>query len=323
MTSESTPFFQSIVFLQNQIVEETQKVFTDKILRWDYKQISLPFDDYKSKIFCAQCISYNTSRMNDYFLSNPYLLDKEEMHEYGEDCRIIYCTMLTLALSYYQPLLASLNIIDDCNSLLNSYPEVSQAKGLDLESLRKFRNYLIIALAVIPASTNKWLLIRVCERLDGSNTIHRSGRGETPATKARLTIYVKETSIMKQMGAPFTLQKGGIFSSNNVMIVPLFSIESTQHADTRNNRTNSFHLPVIEDYFPRMKKRPAIEMEVEESRVINDNSYEERNILLDFDREIFMNDWGIEFSPQLRKRKYSFDSIDCSQEQMQLLLNML
>jgi hypothetical protein len=86
--------------------------------------------------------------------------------------------------------------------LLEHYPQLktqlnaSKPEELkELQHLLRFRNYMVLALMLIPAKGNKTFLIRVLERLEGSNATYITGSGQKPAVTRRTDIYHQESGI--------------------------------------------------------------------------------------------------------------------------------
>jgi hypothetical protein len=86
--------------------------------------------------------------------------------------------------------------------LIEHYPQfktqLSPSKPEELKELQhllRFRNYMVLALMLIPAKGNKTFLIRVLERLEGSNATYITGSGQKPAVTRRTDIYHQESGI--------------------------------------------------------------------------------------------------------------------------------
>ncbi len=82
---------------------------------------------------------------------------------------------------------------------LQYYPEYDSLRNStvlddrkELEYLLNFRNYMAIALLIITAKSNKLFLLKVIERLEGSNNEYITGSGQKPSTTRRLDIYKRE-----------------------------------------------------------------------------------------------------------------------------------
>jgi hypothetical protein len=68
----------------------------------------------------------------------------------------------------------------------------------ELGYLLKFRNYMIVALMLIPAKGNKTFLLRIIERLEGSGNEYILGSGQKTAVTRRCDIYHQESKIEVQ-----------------------------------------------------------------------------------------------------------------------------
>lgn len=87
----------------------------------------------------------------------------------------------------------------DISELLRNYPEYAPLQHStviddvkELDYLLNFRNYMAVALLIVPAKSNKLFLLKVLERLEGSNNEYITGSGQKPATTRRLDIYKRE-----------------------------------------------------------------------------------------------------------------------------------
>jgi hypothetical protein len=62
----------------------------------------------------------------------------------------------------------------------------------ELEYLLRFFNYCRVAMPIIPAASNKHLLLKVLERLEGSNNHYVTGGGSKPSTNRRMRLIEEE-----------------------------------------------------------------------------------------------------------------------------------
>lgn len=89
------------------------------------------------------------------------------------------------------------------DELLQAYPSFAQevrelgpVEGKrELNYLLTFRNYMVAALLLLPAKENKIVLLRVLERLEGSNEQYITGTGQKASTTRRCLIYHQESGV--------------------------------------------------------------------------------------------------------------------------------
>jgi hypothetical protein len=93
----------------------------------------------------------------------------------------------------------------------------------ELQYLLNYRNYLRIALQIIPARLNKQLLLKVASRLEGSKNEYITGGGQKIAVTRRVDIYEKEGNVTKSakpknkdnLKNNVFLQQQGLLAMNN------------------------------------------------------------------------------------------------------------
>eukprot|EP01040_Poterioochromonas_malhamensis_P011953 gene11953-13041_t len=76
--------------------------------------------------------------------------------------------------------------------LQQQYPKPDE-RIKELQYLLYFRNYMIIALMLIPAKSNKTFLLKVVERLEGSGKEYITGTGQKPTVNRRMDIFHQES----------------------------------------------------------------------------------------------------------------------------------
>eukprot|EP01038_Epipyxis_sp_PR26KG_P010003 gene10003-13458_t len=159
----------------------------------------------------------------------------EEQKAILAQIKLIFYTSYVLIKSYHS---SSKNLTyNTMEQLLNDYgdkPEFGELLNYgddhpELEYILKFRNYMKIALTIIPARLNKSTLIRIGARLEGSQTEYVTGGGQTSACTRRVIIYEKEGRIIADKrppraprAAPNTVtdkSKGKKLPSNKLKIV--------------------------------------------------------------------------------------------------------
>lgn len=96
------------------------------------------------------------------------------------------------------------DIFQTQQELTDAYPSFAEAKLDDneLELLLSFRNYMKVALHIIPAKLNKKLLIGICALLEGSRKVYVTGGAQVAATSRRVKIYEDESNIKPMPRAP-------------------------------------------------------------------------------------------------------------------------
>eukprot|EP00981_Chlorochromonas_danica_P000020 scaffold19_cov172-Ochromonas_danica.AAC.2 len=84
---------------------------------------------------------------------------------------------------------------DEVSALLEHYPEFAQVDKTEQGYLLAFRNYLALALTFVPAKNNKIFLLKVIERLEGSNNEYVTGSGQKAEVTRRVSIYEIEGNV--------------------------------------------------------------------------------------------------------------------------------
>ena len=91
----------------------------------------------------------------------------------------------------------NVNLLDDTEALFHDYPFLAdelnqQTDKKELNYLLQFLNFIRIAMPIIPAASNKHLLLKIVERLEGSNQHYVTGGGMKPATRRRMRLIEEE-----------------------------------------------------------------------------------------------------------------------------------
>ena len=91
------------------------------------------------------------------------------------------------------------DLVPNINALLVVHPFLLEELKLgehkdqkELGYLHMFLNYIRIALPIIPAASNKHLLLKIIERLEGSNNHYVCGGGMKPAVRRRIRLIETE-----------------------------------------------------------------------------------------------------------------------------------
>jgi hypothetical protein len=90
-----------------------------------------------------------------------------------------------------------IQLVPDVKSMIELYPELGteldeQVDKKELGYLLTFLNYARIAMPIIPANSNKHLLLKILERLEGSNNHYVTGGGSKPSTNRRMHLIEME-----------------------------------------------------------------------------------------------------------------------------------
>jgi hypothetical protein len=140
--------------------------------------------------------------------------------------QIILKTTYVLVLSYSPEFEASK--YHSIGEFLQHYPEFDKEDSEELHYLLNFRNYLKIALQIVPARLNKQLLVKIAARLEGSGNEYITGGGQKPAVTRRCQIYEKEGNVSKinkpkskdKIATSVAQQQAQIFGGNNPLQQP-------------------------------------------------------------------------------------------------------
>jgi hypothetical protein len=85
----------------------------------------------------------------------------------------------------------------DIDTFIQNYPQYASEERQELDYLLNYRNYLRIALEIIPARLNKQLLLKIASRLEGSNNEYITGGGQKPCVTRRVEIYEREGNVAR------------------------------------------------------------------------------------------------------------------------------
>jgi hypothetical protein len=131
----------------------------------------------------------------------------KDQKEVLEKIRVI----LTAAAVYlcYLSCPSHVKIISTIDELFEDYPSFAEQLNVndpidkkELDYLVKFRNFMVIGITLVQAKGNKLFLLRVVERLEGSNNEYITGTGQKPTVNRRVAIFHQESevTIVKKAG---------------------------------------------------------------------------------------------------------------------------
>lgn len=85
--------------------------------------------------------------------------------------------------------------------LSSAYPDLMEDVDPDVDEqevkyLLLYRNYMMLALRLVPAKGNKLFLLRIMERLEGSNEQYITGTGQKRTVTRRVSIYQREGDVI-------------------------------------------------------------------------------------------------------------------------------
>lgn len=138
---------------------------------------------------------------------NVHSFQTKEQKDILEKIRIILTAAAVYLCSLSKP--THVSILESIEALLEEYPhflnDLDRTNPLDVQELNyllKFRNYMVIAIKLVQAKGNKLFLLRVVERLEGSNNEYITGTGQKPTVSRRVEIFHRESevTIVKKLG---------------------------------------------------------------------------------------------------------------------------
>ncbi len=125
----------------------------------------------------------------------------------------------------------------DISELLRDFESFSTVDDKkELQFLLAFRNYLVVALRIVPAKGNKIFLLKVVERLEGSEEEYITGTGQKPAVSRRIAIYEKEGNIRAKTYK--TGSSSNSNSSNNLVDLTVFDNSEKKQPQKRKREIN-------------------------------------------------------------------------------------
>jgi hypothetical protein len=135
---------------------------------------------------------------------------------------------------------ADVLIFNSIDQLVKEYPDLTsdldpvtrEEDKTELDFLLTFRNYMMCALKLITAKGNKLFLLRVIERLEGSNNEYITGTGQKPSVSRRVGIYHKEGEVVIVKKAPKSVKSKSL--SENIDAVNELPVKVARTSLTTN-----------------------------------------------------------------------------------------
>lgn len=175
---------------QTEIYNKIKKLYSD----FFYFDSALG-DGVKRLIFDSTHVQINTQfvlSLNQNYIPNMESYQSKDQLELLEKMKIILMTTTVYLFSLAPS--SSVFLFSSTEELLKEYPQWNEQLNLEKEEDRKelnwllqFRNFMKLALLLVPARNNKIFLLRVVERLEGSNIEYITGTGQRPAVTRRAT----------------------------------------------------------------------------------------------------------------------------------------
>jgi hypothetical protein len=179
--------------VQEEIFEKVKTSFVDFTLfdQLVAKQLKQAISDSNNIDIDAKSVRKLTEK---YFDSDSFKTEQQKL--LLTQIQLILRTAYVVILSYHeniQPLLWK-----DVSTLLEHYPQFQGQEEDELRYLLNFRNFLRVALIIIPARLNKQLLLKIAAKLEGSRNEYITGGGQKPCVTRRVEIYEQEGNIQPE-----------------------------------------------------------------------------------------------------------------------------
>jgi hypothetical protein len=172
-----------------------------------FDKVEEPLRKLMDDVTTSHDINYEkTKNVLDYIPNRDQYKTKDQV-EILNKFRIILCAALILIFATTDE--AKDVTYKSVDELLTHYPAYKDLQNstlpderLELQYLLSFRNYMAIALLIITPKSNKLFLLKVIERLEGSNNEYVTGSGQKASTTRRLEIYQREGSRVNPVPIP-------------------------------------------------------------------------------------------------------------------------
>jgi len=171
---------------------------SDKLRRMIFNEFNTP--EGKIKLLTKEIVSKIFDRYYDkreYKSDDPVLT--KQLKWRMEMLNLIFKTCLVLLASNEPDYIKEheIQLVPDVTTMIRLYPGLGteldeQTDKKELGYLLTFLNYARIAMPIIPAASNKHLLLKILERLEGSNNHYVTGGGSKPSTNRRMRLIELE-----------------------------------------------------------------------------------------------------------------------------------
>jgi hypothetical protein len=184
---------------QNDVFNKIKKIFSDfsyfdLLLSNGIKQLisDVTFDEINMEFIDS---------LNETYIKDMRIYQTKDQLAILEKMKIILMTTVVYLFSLSPS--AHSFLLHSTEDLLSLYPQFKEQLSLtcksdiqELEYLIQFRNYMKLALLLLPARNNKIFLLRVVERLEGSSIEYITGTGQRLAVTRRATdIFHQESGL--------------------------------------------------------------------------------------------------------------------------------
>jgi hypothetical protein len=183
---------------ENELFIQLKKAFSD--FRYFDSLISEPLKKLINDVSNNVVLDFQFTKnvLENYINTKDF--ETKEKKDILDKIRIILTSACVLLQSLHP---SSESVMYDKEELLKNYPDFNSliapdsppADKQEFEYLLKFRNLMAVALKLIPPKGNKLFLLKVIERLEGSNNEYICGSGQKPAVTRRVEIYQNEGNI--------------------------------------------------------------------------------------------------------------------------------
>lgn len=140
-------------------------------------------------------VSFDTTRtlMERADVLQEYFTDSSQKKVYDEIKLVLHTSQVILFTLTNDTSALFYSSVDE---LLEHYPEFKLVTDQqELQYLLAFRNFMKASLELMPAKANKIFLLRINERLEGSDQEYITGTGQKPAVSRRIQIYEQEGNV--------------------------------------------------------------------------------------------------------------------------------
>lgn len=180
--------------LFSEVLSFIRKAFSDV---YDFDQLMAPLPEFIEKQYgvFSELHTLQTESLEQSYIEKFYSFDSlssKERKKTAETVKAIFIATKILLATHFD--FAKIAMYDSAEQLFESYPslrEEVERDEVEVAYLLKFRNMMHLGLRLV-AGRPKMLLIRACERLEGSDNIYVTGSGQKASVTRRITIYEHE-----------------------------------------------------------------------------------------------------------------------------------